>query len=157
MKKGTWIPRELYNKIVEYVPILSVDLVIYDEKRGVLLIKRSYPPCKGCWSLVGGGVQHSERVEEAIKRHAKTETGLEVKVERLVGIYDHPQRDSMVEGNVVHPLPSVRHTVSLAYVCAPRKGKLHPGPEALEIKFFKVLPPIIGFDHRKIILDAKVL
>jgi len=107
--------------------------VIYNAKEGVLLLRRAYPPSKGLWSLVGGMVKRSERIESAVKRHAKTETGLEVKIERLIGIYDDPLRDSMINNTVQYPLNQNRRNVTLAYLCTPLGKNPKPGPEALEL------------------------
>jgi len=151
-----WIPPPVYDQIIKWIPILCVDLVIYDRNKGVLLIRRAYPPSEGLWCLVGGMVQRSELIESAVKRHAKTETGLEVEMECLIGIYDDPLRDSMINDIVQYPLYKNKRTITLAYLCTPLGKNPKPGPEALEIKFFKKLPPKIGFDHKRIILDSKV-
>ena len=114
-------------------PIICVDLVIYDQNEGALLIRRAFHPGEGLWCLVGGIIRRMELVENAVKRHAKTETGLEVKAERLIGIYDDPLRDSMINNTVQYPLNQNRRNVTLAYLCTPLGKNPKPGPEALEL------------------------
>ena len=130
--------------------------MIYDHNKGVLLLKRAYSPSEGLWCLVGGMVRRMELIESAVKRHAKTETGLNVKVGPLFGIYDDPLRDSMTNNVIQYPLNKDKRNIALAYLCNPLGTNLKPGPEALELRYFKKLPSMIGFDHRKMILDSKV-
>jgi 8-oxo-dGTP diphosphatase len=136
-----WIPKRLYEKITKIVPLLCVDLV-FKKRNKTLLIKRKIPPYKGYWCLVGGRVFYGERVTDAVYRQAKNETGLRIKIERLIGVYDSPKRD-----------PS-KHAISLAYIVTPIGGNLRTGPESDEIKFFSKLPAKIGFDHKNILKDA---
>jgi 8-oxo-dGTP pyrophosphatase MutT (NUDIX family) len=41
------------------------------------------------WSIPGGGVERYERLPEAARREAMEETGAPVRIERLLGMYDH--------------------------------------------------------------------
>ena len=86
-------------------------------------------------------------MEETIKREIREELGLRVKIKKLIGVYSDPQRDPRY------------HTVSVVYLLAKGKSKIHLSREALEFKYFslKKLPPKIGFNHRQIINDFKKL
>lgn len=48
------------------------------------------------WNLPGGGMEPGETVEEAMKREVLEETGLEVEIERLLGVYSKPQKQEIV-------------------------------------------------------------
>jgi 8-oxo-dGTP diphosphatase len=136
------IPYELHRKIHKMVPVLCIDGVIF-KNEAVLLIKRSIPPFKNHWTLPGGHVMYGETVEQAVLREIKEETGLSIKIEKLVGIYSDPKRDPR------------GHLITIAYLLKPIKGRIKPDKrEANDIRFFKKLPEKIGFDHRKIIRDA---
>lgn len=74
---------------------LGCSAVIFDEAREkVLLTKRAD---NGLWCLPGGGVDPGESVEETIIREVQEETGLTIRVVRLVGVYSDP--DSLVVYN----------------------------------------------------------
>jgi 8-oxo-dGTP pyrophosphatase MutT (NUDIX family) len=67
---------------------LGCSAVIFDQKREkVLLTKRAD---NGLWCLPSGGVDPGECVEETVIREVWEETGLTVRVLRLVGVYSDP-------------------------------------------------------------------
>lgn len=65
-------------------PFASV-LPIKDGK--VLLAKRGHEPFKGAYDIIGGFMEANELPEEAAIREAKEETGLDIKITSLLGIY----------------------------------------------------------------------
>ncbi|MEW6221750.1 MAG: NUDIX hydrolase [Candidatus Hadarchaeota archaeon] len=123
-------------------PELSVDVVI-KAREGVVLIKRRKNPFRGGWALPGGFVKYKERVEDAAVREVKEETGLEVGIERLVGVYSAPDRDPR------------GHTVTVCFLARPVGGRLKAGSDAAGARFFKKIPwRKVAFDHAKILKDA---
>lgn len=69
--------------IREFPPILSVSAVIKKDNK-LLVIKPTY---KKHLLLPGGVVQELETPEEALVREVKEETGLDIKVGKLLGTY----------------------------------------------------------------------
>jgi ADP-ribose pyrophosphatase YjhB (NUDIX family) len=59
----------------------------------ILLVRQSYG--KRYWSLPGGSMEHGESLEQAAVREAKEETGLDVRLTRLVGMYSKPDQDAL--------------------------------------------------------------
>jgi ADP-ribose pyrophosphatase YjhB (NUDIX family) len=57
----------------------------------VLLQRRAIDPRSGYWTFPGGFLEAGERPEEGAAREAKEEAGLDVNVERLIGVYARPQ------------------------------------------------------------------
>ncbi len=70
------------------MPILGVEGIVFDEAGRVLLTQRRDLPF---WCLPGGRVDPGETPMEAVVREVAEETGLEVEVERLVGVYCMPR------------------------------------------------------------------
>ena len=65
---------------------LGCSAAIFDEQGRVLLTKRQD---NGQWCLPSGGVEPGESVAEGCEREVFEETGLKVRVKRLVGVYSH--------------------------------------------------------------------
>ncbi len=123
-------------------PLLTVDaLIIFEGK--IVLIRRRNPPFKDSFALPGGFVEVGETVEEAVVREAKEETGLDIEIIKLLGVYSDPLRDPR------------GHTVSICYL-AKGRGKLKAGSDAKDIGLFGLNEmPELAFDHNKIIENAR--
>ena len=67
--------------------------VILDHQHRVLLCHRRD---LDVWNLPGGGVETGELPTEAVVREVKEETGLDVTVDRLVGVYGKTDKDELV-------------------------------------------------------------
>lgn len=124
-------------------PLLTVDCVVVDPVRGVLMVRRKNPPFEGSFALPGGFVEIGETVEEAAKRELSEETGLEATNLTLVGVYSKPDRDPR------------GHTCSVAFLVRTRNTDSTAGSDAQAVAWIKDFAGIeIAFDHRKIITDA---
>jgi ADP-ribose pyrophosphatase YjhB (NUDIX family) len=69
-------------------PKLAVGILI-EHDGGLLLQKRRIDPGAGKWTFPSGYVDRGECVEDAAIRETFEETGLEVRLTRLVGLYSH--------------------------------------------------------------------
>ncbi len=125
-------------------PLLAADAVILF-KGGIVLIQRDRSPYVGCYALPGGFVEIGEKVEAAAIREAAEETGLEIELLGLVGVYSDPGRDPR------------GHVVSAAFLARGR-GELLAGSDARATSVFsRERLPSLAFDHEKIIADALAL
>ena len=57
------------------------------------MVERGNAPLRGYWSLPGGGVETGERLEQAIRREVREETGLECVCGSLVGWVERLEDD----------------------------------------------------------------
>lgn len=62
-------------------------LVFHPDGERILLVKASRGFTKGMWNIPGGFVTYAETPEEGMTREMEEETGLRVRLERLLGVY----------------------------------------------------------------------
>lgn len=122
-------------------PLVAADgLIVIDDK--LVLIRRKFYPFEGKLALPGGMVEYDERVEDAVLREMKEETGLDVEIVKLLGVYSEPGRDPR------------GHVVSTAYVLKRVGGELRSGDDAKAIELVDIDEiPDLAFDHNEIIGD----
>ena len=101
------IPKKLYTKIVDSVPILCVDLCILTPDNKWILVKRKNEPLRGFWWPPGGRVMRGEMVHDAAKRIAREELGIDVTHVRIYGIYEEVFKKSAASRKGIHTLSVV--------------------------------------------------
>jgi len=143
---------------VEYrnpTPTVDVVILLHDAPQRVVLIRRRNPP-EG-WALPGGFIDEGEQVEDAARREALEETGLEVTLTDLLGVYSDPARDPRL------------HTISAVYCARTQAGAVAiAGDDAADVALVPIdqlrdevlaaSPPTymglpIAFDHAVILRD----
>src|SRR5581483_4418350 len=110
-------------------PKLAVNAVVFNEKREVLLAKRTD---NGLWCIPGGHVDLGETLAQACLRELWEETGLKGEVIRLVGVYSDPK------GSLHIAQGPEWHTVRISLLCRIIGGTLTSSAETSEIKYFNV-------------------
>jgi 8-oxo-dGTP diphosphatase len=87
---------------------------------GIVLVRRAMEPRYGKWVFPGGYVDRGESLEAAAIREVKEESGLDVRLTRLVGAYSYP-------GNTV---------IVIVYAGEVTGGSLQADEESLDIRIF---------------------
>jgi len=64
--------------------------VVFSYDGGILLVQRAIHPSYGKWVFPGGYVDRGETLEAAALREVREESGLAVRLTRLLGVYSHP-------------------------------------------------------------------
>jgi ADP-ribose pyrophosphatase YjhB (NUDIX family) len=101
---------------------------IFDSKKEkVLLVRRTD---NGKWAVPGGYMEAGESFSEACKREVLEETGLEVNINRLIGIYTSP--NILLEYSDGNKWQLVVFHFDAELV----SGELQPGEETTEFGFF---------------------
>jgi colanic acid biosynthesis protein WcaH len=108
------INQDLYNKILENMPIICVDGVITNKDNKILFIKRENEPAKDEWWFPGGRLIKNELLEDAIIRKVKEETNLDVSIVSYLG-FTETKFDTGPFGIPVHTINFTYHLVSNSY------------------------------------------
>jgi 8-oxo-dGTP diphosphatase len=124
-------------------PRPTVDVIIEIAAGMIVLVRRKNPPHG--WALPGGFVDPGESVATAARREAREETGLDVELTDLLGVYSDPGRD-----------PRGIFTVSTVFI-GRAAGEPSGGDDAAEARLFPAdrTPPDVVFDHPTILEDYR--
>jgi len=100
---------------------VGADAAVFDDDDRILLVRRADD---GKWGLIAGWIDTNESPAETVVRELAEETGVEARVDRLVGVFF---REASVSA-------STHGTVSVVYLCSITGGALRPQPhEVLEL------------------------
>lgn len=125
--------------------LLNFAAAIIADQRGCVLLQQRGD--RGLWGLPGGALELGESAEEAVIREVREETGPEVRVERLVGIYTK-YFDSYPSGDEAQ-------TIVFAFACSVLGGELRAdGDETLALDYFDPADaPIFNAQGRDALAD----
>ena len=119
----------------------ACDMVLIENGK-ILLIRRGRDPFRNQWATPGGRIDDSENAEQCAKREMKEETGIDIEIIKLTGLYSDPERDP-------------RGIIAAAFLVKRTGGEPIAGDDAAEARWFDLddLPPLAA-DHKKIVEDA---
>ncbi len=125
-------------------PLPAAVCVILNKKREILLIKRKVEPSAGKWALPSGYVEIDQTPEKCAVVELKEETGLKGKIISFLG---YNMQTSQI----------CKKVISFGFHLKKIGGKLIPGDDALDAKFFpiKKIPELPFSSHKKFIQIIK--
>ena len=101
-------------------PKIAVGTIIATDSGRLALVRRAIEPGYGKWVFPGGYVDRGEEVTLAAIREAREEAGLEIRIDRLIGIYSYAGRTPII----------------IVYAAALVGGTLAVDEEGLEARWF---------------------
>jgi len=98
--------------VIENAPLVSVDLLVHNNKKQILVGKRVNNPAQGYWFVPGGRIRKNEPLQEAVIRLMKGELGVDhfSGSYTISGIYDHFYDTCFYP---INPLITSTHYVSI--------------------------------------------
>jgi 8-oxo-dGTP pyrophosphatase MutT (NUDIX family) len=106
--------------------VVAVAAVVLDDAGRVLVIQRTD---NDLWALPGGAQDVGETTTTAAVREVREETGLDVEVTGLVGIYSDPRHV------IAYDDGEVRQEFSICLRARPISGRLAPSSESQHVRW----------------------
>jgi ADP-ribose pyrophosphatase YjhB (NUDIX family) len=107
--------------------VVGSSAVVTDDEGRILLQRRSD---SGNWALPGGTMDIGETFAQSTVREVKEETGFDVSIERIVGIYSDPGHVFAYEDG------EVRQEFNICLACTIVGGDLAVSSESTDVRFF---------------------
>ena len=120
-----WLDDPNAHDVNNIIPAASV--VVANDQGEILLIQRSD---NGNWTIPGGAMEYGESLTQTAVRECKEETGYDIEVTGLVGIYTNPGRRIEYTSN-----GEVRQEFSVCYVGQVVGGEPTANDEATRIEW----------------------
>jgi 8-oxo-dGTP diphosphatase len=106
--------------VVYLDPKVAVGTIIRSADNQLVLVRRAIEPGYGLWVFPGGYVDRGEEITAAARREAREESGLEVRIDRLVNIYSYGGRSPII----------------IVYAATALSGELCGDDECLDARLF---------------------
>ncbi len=107
--------------------VVGSSAIVVDDENRILLQRRSD---SGNWALPGGVMDIGETLADSAIREVKEETGFDVQIERIVGVYSDP-------GHVfAYDDGEVRQEFSICLACTIKGGSLQVSSESTAVDLF---------------------
>ncbi|HEY1999140.1 GDP-mannose mannosyl hydrolase [Paraburkholderia sp.] len=91
------LARPEFLDVVRLTPLISIDLIVVDDRGRVLLGRRVNRPARGTWFVPGGRIHKDESLNCAFSRIVREEIGLENVAQNTAcfrGVFEHHYDDN---------------------------------------------------------------
>ncbi|AOK52009.1 GDP-mannose mannosyl hydrolase [Burkholderia stagnalis] len=102
-----------FIQVIGNSPLISIDLIVPDDRGRFLLGRRTNQPAKGYWFVPGGRIRKNERLNDAYRRLGEAELGLtdlDLAGAAFQGVFEH-----FYDNNFAGVAGLSTHYVVLAY------------------------------------------
>jgi len=91
MESAPKLSLDAFMQVVQNTPLVSIDLLIYNEANEILMGWRKNQPARDCWFVPGGRIHKDETIPDAFTRITHGETGMQCNIANAVfhGVYEH--------------------------------------------------------------------
>ncbi|MER4680670.1 GDP-mannose mannosyl hydrolase [Klebsiella pneumoniae] len=82
---------DAFKNVIKNTPLISIDLIIQNEKGEYLVGKRNNRPARGFWFVPGGRIQKNETLNNGFTRLIQNEIGIEMlrNEATFLGVFEH--------------------------------------------------------------------
>jgi len=87
---------------MEFPEVTSHAILLDETRTRILLIKWRNPSGQKVWGFPGGHIKIGEKVRDAVIREVEEETGYQIEVNWLLGVYDNIVRDVSSKKIIAH-------------------------------------------------------
>lgn len=119
------IRRRFLDELGYITPKVGTDAAIFNNRGEILLVDRADG---SGWCLPCGWVEPNESPAEGILREVREETGLEVRIERLVGVFTRKPDARM----------GPHTTISIVHLCEVTGGALSVSHESRAVRYWDI-------------------
>lgn len=106
--------------------IVAAGGIVENEKGDILLVKTEH----GGWVYPGGQIEVGENLIDGLMREIKEESGIDVEVAQLIGVYSNTGMYKWYDG-----ITDVPTKIMFDFVCKPIGGELCTSEETSEVKW----------------------
>ncbi|HGL6669819.1 TPA: GDP-mannose mannosyl hydrolase [Klebsiella quasipneumoniae] len=124
-----------FKNIIRNTPLISIDLIIHNEKGEYLVGKRNNRPARGFWFVPGGRILKDESLDNGFARLTQNEIGIKMirNESTFLGIFQHFYDDNFFNSEFS------THYIVLAYkICIISSGLVFPHEQHNEYHWMSV-------------------
>ncbi|MHC4478820.1 MAG: GDP-mannose mannosyl hydrolase [Planctomycetota bacterium] len=131
-----------FIEVVKRTPLVSIDLIVNNDRGRILLGLRKNEPAKGYWFVPGGRILKDEPIAQAFERIAYQELGIRLPYEdaEFVGVFEH-----LYPNNFTQKQDFSTHYVVLAHKITIDEASIQP-PDAQHSQYKWLDPDTIRKD-----------